>query len=171
MEEINLDEKLNEVCLIYQDILEASTVNYPSGTCYLAGYCISEFLNAIGLESKSVTGSLAIMSKSGNYLVYGNLKLPKSERIGVYHTWCEVLIDNDWYILDPTLKYNIMTLKKAGIKLNSKIPDVLVTKNKDTFLWKYIEDEKLVSTSNEFLNRANNELKKEIVDYILSCTQ
>jgi hypothetical protein len=152
-----------EIGLLYQKTLEASVINFPFGTCYLAGYCLSEYFKSIGYESRSVTGNLALIDKNGRYYLYGNLNIPKSKRIGVYHTWCEIFINNEWYILDPTLKYNNVALKSLGAKLNSKIPDILFTKDKNSFAWKYIENENLAKESDQYLEKASNTVKNGII--------
>lgn len=152
---------------LYQMILENSVSNYPFGTCYLAGFCLSEYFKSIGFEAKSVSGSLAVIDKKEKYYVYGNLNIPKSNRIGVYHTWCEILVDDEWYILDPSLKYNKVALKNFGIKLNPKIPDILFSKDKNSFLWKYIENESLIKESDKFLKLVSSELKNGIIQSLV----
>jgi hypothetical protein len=161
------NSKFIEIGLLYQNTLESNVVNYPSGTCYLAGYCLAEYFKKIGFDSKSVTGSLALIDKNGKYIVYGNLNIPKSNRIGVYHTWCEILIDEEWHVLDPSLKYNKVTLKSFGAKLNPKIPDILFTKDKNTFVWKYVDNENLVKESDFHLDKATNQLKKGIIQTLI----
>lgn len=161
---------MEEVGLLYQYILENSIKNYPSGTCYLAGYCLSEYFNKIGIKSKSVTGSLALIDKKENYIVYGNLSIPKSSRIGLYHTWCEILIDEEWYILDASLKYNKVALKSFGVNLNSKIPDILFTKERNTFIWKYVDNENLVKESNFYLDKVPLQLRNGIVETLIKNT-
>lgn len=160
--------KILEVGLLYQKTLESIVANYPSGTCYLAGYCLAEYFKTKGFESKSVTGSLALIDKNGKYIVYGNLNIPKSNKIGSYHTWCEIFINDEWYILDPSLKYNKVTLIKIyRFKLNSKIPDLLFTNDKNTYVWKYIPNENLVKESNNFLEKASIEIKNEVIQSLI----
>ena len=109
---------MNETILLqiaqrYQQTLESSVENYPTGTCYLAGYCLAEYFNGIGIPAKSVTGELAIVDKNGKYAVYGNMKIKKSTSVGYYHTWCEVLVNDKWFIVDPSMKYNKTFLKSS----------------------------------------------------------
>jgi hypothetical protein len=159
-----------EIGQLYQYILEKSFKNFPSGTCYLAGYCLSEYFKRLGFESKSVTGSLALIDKKEKYIVYGNLNIPKSSRIGLYHTWCEIFIDDEWYILDVSLKYNKVVLKSFGANLSPKIPDILFTKEKNTFIWKYVPNENLVKESDYFLEKVPDEIKNGIVETLLKNT-
>ncbi len=148
---MNIDQ-LNKICIDYQEILENLVGNFPSGSCYMSAFCLSEFLNSKGFSSRNVAGNLALIDKNGKYIIYGNLKL-KGKKVGDYHAWCETTIDNKTYIIDPSLKYNIVFLKKTvGIKLSPKIPSSLITTEKDTYNWKYVEDEKLMPMAQYFLN-------------------
>ena len=159
--------KILEIGLLYQKTLESSVANYPSGTCYLAGYCLAEYFKKKGFKSKSVTGSLALIDKNIKYIVYGNLKISKSNNIGNYHTWCEILINDEWYVLDPTLKYNKTYIKSLGTKLNPKIPDLLFTKDKNTYYWKYIPNDDFLKESNDYLIKAPNQLKDAIIQSLI----
>jgi len=79
----------------------------------------------------------------------------------MYHTWCEALVNGTTYIVDPSLKYNKVYLKKhhpRKIKISNKIPDVLVSDKKETYLWKYIEDESLENISQSNLDDCSAEL-------------
>lgn len=163
------NSKFIEVGLLYQKTLENCVPHYPSGSCYLAGYCLAEYFKKIGFESKSVSGSLELIDKNEKHIVYGNLKIPKSYNVGYYHTWCEIFINDEWYILDPSLKYNKVTLTKTNrFILNSKIPDLLFTNDKTTYFWKYIPNENLVKNSNYFLKKASNQLKNIIIQSLIN---
>ena len=148
---MNIDQ-LNKLWVDYQEILENLAGNFPTGTCYMSAFCISEFLNLKGISARDVAGNLALINKNGKYVIYGNLKL-KGQKVGEYHAWCEAIINDKTYIIDPSLKYNIVFLKKTmGVKLSPKIPLSLITTEKDTYNWKYVEDEKLKSIAKHFLD-------------------
>jgi hypothetical protein len=156
---------LEQISKKYQDALELNADNFPSGTCYLAGYCLTKYFNKINFKARSVTGSVALIDKNEKYIIYGgNFNLKKKEIVGLYHTWCEVTINGQIYIVDPSLKYNLIFLKKnLKIKLSPKIPPILITTDKETYYWKYIEDNKLINYSDSFLKRAPKQLINAII--------
>ena len=159
------EKDLLELCEKFQEKLENVSINFPSGTCYLSGYCLSEYLKRQGIDAKSITGSLALIDKNGRYVVYGALNLKKSKRIGVYHTWCEANISGKTYIIDASLKYNLIKLKKEfNIKVDDKISNSLVTKDKITYHWKYIQNDSLEKHSLEYLNK----IEKQMIENLIS---
>ncbi|MCB0752929.1 MAG: hypothetical protein KDC52_15765, partial [Ignavibacteriae bacterium] len=84
--------------------------------------------------------------------------------IGNYHTWCEVVINNETYIIDPSLKYNKLALKQYfDIKVNNKIPNLVFSKKANTYIYKYIEDISLECQSMSFLKRISTCRINEIV--------
>lgn len=152
-------EILKSIALRYQSKLEARK-NEPFGTCYAAGPCLSNYLNSIGIEARAVTGTLVLRDKHGKQIIYGRSQFSK-KNIGMYHTWCEAIVDGTTYIVDPSLKYNKVYLKKhhpLKIKISHHIPDVLVTQEKETYWWKFKEDEKLKPLSISYLEDCSSEL-------------
>ncbi len=160
-------ELLYKICETFQKTLESEVGNVPTGTCYLSGFCLNEFFKRNGLNSKFVTGSLALIDKNGKYAIYGKLKLPKGKQVGTYHAWCEVTINDKVLIVDPSQKYNIYALKKYyNIKVSPKVLPITITEIPITYYWKYHEDEALAPLSNYFLKLADKELI-QIIDYSL----
>lgn len=159
-----LEKDLLELCDKFQEKLENEAINVPSGTCYLSGYCLSEYLKGKGIDAKSITGSLALVDKNGKYVVYGTLKLKKSKRIGVYHTWCEAIISGKTYIIDASLKYNLIKLKNEfNVKISDKISNSLVTKDKVTYHWKYVQNDSLEKHSLEFLKKIDKQMIENLI--------
>ncbi|MCB0745870.1 MAG: hypothetical protein KDC90_00265 [Ignavibacteriae bacterium] len=158
-------ERVEKISLDLQEILEEIYYKSPAGGCYLIGHCLSEILNEYGLVSRKVTGKLALHIKNTNdkYAKYGIINL-KGHYIGNYHTWCEVVINNETYIIDPSLKYNKLALKQYfDIKVNNKIPNLVFSKKANTYIYKYIEDISLECQSMSFLKRISTCRINEIV--------
>ncbi|WP_029035852.1 hypothetical protein [Salinimicrobium xinjiangense] len=152
-------EELFLILQKYQSKLEATNLN-PYGTCYLAGPCIAEYLRTIGISARDVTGSLTLRDKHGKEIIYGKSK-PSSRNIGMYHTWCEASLDGTNYLLDASLKYNKVYLKKylgTKIKIANQVPDILVTEKRKTYWWNYKEDKSLISVSQSYLRTCSSHL-------------
>ncbi|WP_178984168.1 hypothetical protein [Winogradskyella helgolandensis] len=137
-----------------QKTIEDEFTNNPVGACYLFGHCLTEIFCRMGLQSRKVSGKLAILQKKGKakYITYGKLPV-KGEQVGVYHTWCEVTIDNEVFIIDPSLKSNLGFIKKVfRIKINPMVDKgIIVTRTARTYYYKYYEDVTLESASNKSL--------------------
>ena len=157
-----MESILKKISTSLQEVLEASFNNYPSGVCYLTGHVMSEILNRLGYEAFEVTGSFALKSKSKKYIIYGDRKL-KGVNVGDYHTWCEVETDEDIYIVDPSLKYNKVTLKSMGYKVDSSIPDTIIATTDNTHFYKYIEDNTRVKYSKSFLETVDQTVIEKLI--------
>jgi hypothetical protein len=149
-----------------QETIEKTFNNEPTGICYLTGYCMTEILITMGYKTQKVTGKLALKYKNiDKYAVYGNLK---GSNVGDYHTWCEVYSEGKLYIIDPSLKYNKKALKDLfNIKLSDKIPNILVTDERNTFNWKYIQEDNLESKSLFFLHKISDSVIQKIISNTL----
>lgn len=140
-----------------------------SGTCYLFGHCINEVLTRKSFVSRKVTGKLALLvdnSNKGKYAYFGSLNL-KGKSIGYYHTWCEVLIDDDWYVVDPSIKHNKKVIKeKHKITISKNIPGFILSNKMNNYHYKYYEDMTLDNQSLSYLNR----LGQNRIDNIINLT-
>jgi hypothetical protein len=147
-----------------QKTLENELQGNLSGTCYLIGHCLSEIFKSQGFKSKCVSGTLSLkMHNSKKYAKYGASKL-KGETIGNYHTWCEVIINNQVFIIDPTLKYNIAFLKVYfKIKIDRKIPNIILTSTKKNFYYQYTENNYAEKLSKKFLKKIDKKIIKKII--------
>jgi hypothetical protein len=144
-----MKEEFEKIGKKLQEAIEDTFVNEPSGICYLTGFCANEVLQSLGFKSRKVTGKLALMNRNGKkYFVYGKLN---GIQVGDYHTWCEVEHEGKTYIIDPSLKYNIKFLSLNKFELSKSIPSILVSDEKSTFNWKYIEDSNLERHSMSYL--------------------
>ena len=156
-------EKLISIALKYQSKLEAYAKE-PYGTCYISGPCIANYLNSIGIPARDVTGTLILRDKHGKEIIYGKGQL-SNKNIGKYHTWCEATIEGKTYVVDASLKYNKIYLRKhqlKPIKISKQVPDVLVTDMNETYYWKFKEDISLESLSKAFLRKCSPNL----IDYL-----
>ncbi|MCR8667939.1 hypothetical protein NO995_09620 [Aestuariibaculum sp. M13] len=149
-----MENILYQVAKELQKTIEDKSINEPVGACYLYGHCLTEIFGRMGLQSRKVSGKLAILQKKGKcrYITYGKLPF-KGQQVGVYHTWCEVIIDNEVFIIDPSLKSNLNFIQKTfKIKIDRMVEqDVLVTSTSKTYYYKYFEDTSLESASNTSL--------------------
>jgi hypothetical protein len=149
-----------------QEAIEDTFANEPSGICFLTGFCVNEVLQSHGFKSRKVTGKLALMNRTGKkYIVYGKLN---GINVGDYHTWCEVEHEGKIYIIDPSLKYNIKYLSTNKIGLSKSIPEILVSVEKNTFNWKYIEDSKLERYSLSYLETVPPDAIESILNNCIS---
>ena len=145
-----MENILYQVAKKLQKTIEDKYMNEPIGICYLLGHCLTEIFGRMGFKSRKVSGKLAILQKKGNgkYITYGKLPL-KGEQVGEYHTWCEVTIGNEVFIIDPSFKSNLSFIQKTfKIKIDPMVGlDVLVTSTPKTYYYKYFENMRLESTS------------------------
>lgn len=51
---MNIENSLLEIGKSFQNFLEEKTENFPSGTCYLSAFCLSEYFKSIGYKSDCV---------------------------------------------------------------------------------------------------------------------
>ncbi len=163
-------DKLKSICKTYQDSLEMQVSNFPTGTCYLSAFCLNEYFKKIGVVSKLVIGELAIINSKDRYVIYGKLlNLKKSLNVGDYHAWCEVEIEGKWFIIDPSIKYNIVFLKKQyNFKISSKVEESIVTYEKiQHIIGKYKENYDLTSYYTHFIHNASDKLKTDLIDILV----
>jgi hypothetical protein len=159
-------EEFEEIGKKIQEVVENTFINYPSGICYLTGFCVHELLKNRGYNSRKVTGKLALRSRNGKKnIVYGKLE---GILVGHYHTWCEAEYKGKTYIIDPSLKYNIKYLSQKKIKLSKSIPELLITEQKNTFNWKYVEDPELEQYSLSYLKNVHPDTIDSILKKCIS---
>jgi hypothetical protein len=153
-----------------QAVMEEKLQGQTVGTCYLTGHCLAEIFNRLGFESRKVTGRLALLMKNGKnkYATYGRFALKRKD-IGIFHTWCEVKINDKTFIVDPSLKANIrFTSKHFKIKFHPMVvSDTLVTDVFNTYYYKYCEDARLEKASNQSLNTLTTD---ETINYLINKT-
>jgi len=146
-------EHILKLCKLYQGKLEEFAPNYPTGSCYISAYFFANYLKD-RYNARLVFGSLAIVGKSNKYAVYGAIKNVKNINIGDYHAWCELVIDGKEYIVDPSLKYNIKFLKvNYKFKVSPKVPDIVISDQKSTFNFKYIENSNFRKFADPFIKQ------------------
>ncbi len=162
----NMNEILSQICLGFTNELEKNLSQPPIGCCYLFGHCLAIGLENAGFIAKEVTGQLILTDKHDKKVVYGNDK-SKGKLVGYYHTWCVLEYDEKKIIIDPSLKYNKIGLRKVfGIKLNQNIPDTLISHENKSWLCTYIEDERYIKSSKQNLNKINPKLIEHLVKHI-----
>ena len=159
---------LHKKAIELQNTLEGVIDGNLGGTCYLIGYCLTEILKKQGFESRCVSGTLAIiMQNEKKYAKYGNSKI-KGDLIGNYHTWCEVVVGNEVLIIDPSLKYNIKSLKSFfKLKINKMIPAILITSTPSSYYYKYVENNKLERCSKMYLNALDTIIINSVIEKTL----
>lgn len=156
-----MEQQLLKISEQMQLSIEGTFVNEPSGICYLTGHCMNEVLSKLGYNCRKVTGKLALMSRNGKkYIVYGKLN---GIQVGDYHTWCEVEYEGKAYIIDPSLKYNLKFLSLNKIEISKSIPEIIISTEKNTYNWKYIEDSSLERHSISYLNKIAPEAIETII--------
>lgn len=160
---------LEQIAKKLQKVIEETSSNFPTGTCYLFGHCLNEIFNKQGLTSRKVTGHLALLCQNKRHVVYGKLKV-KGPNVGDYHTWCEVTPDDTTYVVDPSLKYNRVALVEHPdkIKLDRSIPNILISNKLKTHKFAYVEDDSLETHSLKFLNTIPEDAITEIIDEVIS---
>lgn len=165
-----MENTLYQIAKELQMVMEEKLNGQAVGTCYLSGHCLSIIFNRLGFRSRKVTGKLAILLKNGKskYATYGRFKL-KGKQIGIYHTWCEVEVNGETFIVDPSLKANLKySRKNLGVKIHSMVEkDTLVTKAFSTYYYKYLEDDSLEVHSNQSLETLTTEI---LINYIIEQT-
>lgn len=164
----NLKTNLEAICKQFTEKLESFSTNAPIGTCYLIGHCLAEGLQRAGYTAREVSGIAIFKDNRGRNIIYGKSRL-KGAKIGLYHTWCVVEINNQTILLDPSYKYNKIAIKEHyGIKPNKNIPDIIVT---DIFFqWNHIffEDKTAVKISKRDLERTDQSLVCTLIDEVES---
>lgn len=166
---LEICKKLDDVTKIYQEILEKTVSNYPTGTCYLSAFVLTDYFKKIGLYASVIIGDLALVNVKENYAIYGDLKLKKSLNIGDYHAWCEVIIGEDEYIVDPSIKYNSHFLKNAyNFKTSKKIGESIITNEKQNFYWKYRSNPSLEHHYLKYINNAPQKVIDIIINELLN---
>lgn len=134
-------EEIKTLSVNLVEILENINGAPPYGACHLIAYILAEILNAENIESRSVTGHLTLLDKKGKKILYSSKNPSNPRNVGYYHTWCEAVIDNNIYIIDPSLILNIQFLKNHyKIKVHPKTPDFIFTTDLKTYYWNYTED-------------------------------
>jgi len=157
-------EYILQLCKLYQAKLEEFTSNYPSGSCYISAYFLSNYLKD-RYDARIVFGNLAIISKLGKYVVYGSIKLKKDINVGDYHAWCELTINGREYIVDPSIKYNIKFLKdNYRLKVSQKVPEIIITDQKSTFNFKYIENTVFKKYADPFIKQIPQSLLDSLTE-------
>ena len=167
---INLRNALPIIC---KELIKATEFKFqqqPLGCCYLIGHCLAEGLINAGFLAEEITGHLILKDKLRKDVVYGSGKY-KGKLAGYYHTWCILKDGEDTLIIDPSLQYNKIALKKYfGIKLDVNLPDILISNELQGNSYRYIQDEKLKIKSMEFLRTVNIEVIKQLIDCVTKTT-
>lgn len=162
----NYSDKLNRICLEFTKKLEEHSSNYPIGTCYLIGHCLTEGFKKAGFKSYEATGSAIFKDKHDNNIIYGK-SIVKGNNIGLYHTWCVIEINGDSIIVDPSVKYNKVAMKNSyNLKVNSKIPEFIITNKKSSWLHTYVEDSQLIHFSKDNLEKVHPNLIKTLINTV-----
>lgn len=161
----NLINSLNKICSEFTIKLEELSPNYPLGTCYLIGHCLAEGFKKAGFEAKEVTGSAIFKDKHDKNIIYGK-SITKGQNIGYYHTWCVLEIEGESIIIDPSIKYNKVAMKNYNVKINSKIPDFIITNTNSSWLHTYVEDSKLIGFSKDCLKTIHPDMLKILIDLV-----
>ncbi|MDA9343563.1 hypothetical protein N9R06_00515 [Algibacter sp.] len=151
-----------------QRAIEHESNNQAVGTCYLSGHCLTMVFNQLGVKARKVSGKLAILKKNGKskYVYYGRAPL-KGQQIGVYHTWCEVTVNDIKYIVDTSLKANLNFIQTAfRIKIHPMVEKgIMITEIPKTYYYKYFEDKSLEKESEKSLRTlATNEQINRIIN-------
>lgn len=162
----NIKSNLEKICLELTDKLESMTFSKPIGMCYLIGHCLTEGLKKAGFKAREVTGTAIFKDKNDKNFIYGK-SIVKGRNIGIYHTWCVLEIENEIIVMDPTFKYNKIAIKDYyGIKPHKNIPDIIVTNNQNSWLYRYVEDMSLIHFSKKCLQTVDQYLINHLVDEV-----
>ncbi|HXB39296.1 MAG TPA: transglutaminase domain-containing protein [Bacteroidia bacterium] len=128
-----------------------ATIQMPYGCCFVFGHALAEGLSQAGFETREVSGTLILADKNDRKIIYGSKKY-KGKNVGDFHTWCEIMFEGKVIIVDPSLFFNQLYLKREeNIKLNQKIPEIYIGSVKDSWHLTYIEDPTLVCHSKDCL--------------------
>ena len=143
---MSTEEKLLKIAKCYQAIIEES-VDDLSGICYHSAASLHHYFSIISVQSEIIVGNLALLNNSDKYAVYGDkMNLLKQVIIGNYHAWCEVILDDRRYIVDPSIKYNKRFDKKVfKFKTSKMIPDIIISQERETYHRKYVKNDSLIS--------------------------
>lgn len=161
-----LYRSLSELCSKFLNELENITSHIPYGTCYLLGHCLAEGFSKIGSNARETTGNLILQDKHRKSIVYGKSKY-HGKLVGYFHTWCILKLDDEEIIVDPSMKYIKMYLKKyCNIKLNERLPDILISNKSHLWHYEYIEDNSLVSQSRLALNRQDPKIVTHLINTV-----
>jgi hypothetical protein len=163
-----LKNKLDKLCLEFTEKYENRFENYPIGTCYIVGHCLTEGLKRAGYIAKKVTGTHILKDKNEKNIIYGK-SIIKGKNIGYYHTWCVLEIDDEVIIIDPSYKYNKKGVNINPVKPNPKIPDFIITADSKQWLYCYYPDETLSHLSDFLLNQISGELIQAIINDVFEC--
>ncbi|MFC1743407.1 SEC-C metal-binding domain-containing protein [Candidatus Riflebacteria bacterium] len=171
---MSLDE-VKCICTQLQEKLE-NRIGNLSGACYLFGHLLNKIYTSRGYKSRKVTGSLRLLMSEKcekrtcdiKYVLYGNRPSDQDYHCDryKYHTWCEVKINNDTYIIDPSIKYNRKRLSRDSILIHEEIEDVITTANKISPFYKYEENSSLDRYSEWWLQELEMR-KPELSQFIL----
>jgi hypothetical protein len=162
----DLLNNLNTICLEFTNKLESLSPNYPIGTGYLIGHCLAEGFKKAGFYSREVTGTAIFKDKNEKNIIYGK-SIVKGTNIGYYQTWCVLEIEGESIIIDPSIKYNKVAMKNYfNLKINSRIPDFIITNNKSSWLHTYVEDSEFTPISKGFLKTVHPDVKKILIDTV-----
>lgn len=165
--ENNLKYNLEALCLSFLGRLESFSDHEPIGTCYLIGHCLAEGFKNVGLTAREVTGTAIYKDKKGNNIIYGK-SLVKGCNVGFYHTWCELQIDNQNIIVDPSYKYNKLWIRSHNLKLNKNIPDIIITDRPCQWFHTFIEDSSLQALSKYSLSQIDPIIIGQLIDEVES---
>lgn len=149
------EDRLFEIGKTYQKIIEERVAPFPSGICYHCAASLHKYFAKLSMHSSVVVGDLALLNISDKFAVYGNkMNLIKQENVGIYHAWCEVEIDENIFIIDPSIKYNRVFLKNQfNFKTSKKVLDVIISKERNKYHYKYRRNDSLISIYEDFLNK------------------
>jgi hypothetical protein len=158
----------SDIANFYQHVLE-TLIPEPSGSCYLSAYCLDQYFKKVNIESRNVTGELAMIDKTGkNFICYGNFRNLKGVKVGIYHSWCEILVDNEWYVIDPSIKFNKQFLKRQmNFKVSPKIPDTILTSEKHSYNWRYVEKQTLSEYPQSYIEMICPDLKEFLINALV----
>lgn len=153
---------LTQLCLELICKLERKISHIPYGSCYLLGHCLAEGFSRSGLKAREVTGNLILQDKHRKSIVYGKSNY-HGKLVGYFHTWCNLTLEEE-LIVDPSIKYIKMYLKKyCNIKLNERLPDILISNENHLWYYEYIEDKSLIPQSKFSLNKVDPKLLSDLV--------
>lgn len=162
----NLKIALRTICLELTQAIKIKFQQEPFGCCYLFGHCLAEGLSNAGLSAEEHSGHLILIDKGRKPVVYGTAKY-RGQLIGYYHTWCVLKDGEEAIIIDPSLEYNKIAVKKHfGIKLDPSIPKILINTEANGGSYNYIEDKEMVRLSKAFLNKMNKEDILELTEVV-----
>lgn len=161
----SLEYSLSNICQDFTVALESFIGSNLSGTCYLIGHCLAEGFKRAGYEATEETGTAIFKDKFGKNVIYGK-QIIKGRNIGYYHTWCRIRFNEIELILDPSYKYNKPFFRQYGLKPNSSIPDVIITDQRSSWLHQFLQDDRLIGQSKQWLGKIPPELTEELIEVV-----